>query len=205
MTTDLPASETARASRRGPGRAARGVPARVVAESLAVVGVFAAAGGGAGWLWLRLWDPPRGTTQDHTWLYDDFPTIESVFSATGLYVVIGVLAGLLLGVLAAYLCRAPALVTLAAVAVGSVVAAYVTHAVGMQLDAPNPRLLALVVPDGTELPENLQVGGRSPFVAWPVGALIGLATTYFLTGTVSAGLGAARPFDDDPRRSTHPG
>lgn len=169
-------------------------------EALVALVVFAAVGAGAGWLWYRLWDPPIGTVLDGTWGYDNFDELGSVFSATGLYVVIGLLGGLLLGVLTALLCRRSELVTLLAVAVGGAVAGYLCYRVGLSLSPPDPTTLAAGLPDGESLPDDLTMPGRSPFVAWPLGALLGLTIVYFLTTGVSAGVGEARRRDaDDPR------
>jgi hypothetical protein len=205
VSTDLPASAAPPVP--GSTRVARRRPRwrRPLLEALAVVAVFAAVGAGAGWLWFRLWDPPIGGVQDGTWLYPDFPAFETDFGGTALYVVIGAAAGLLLGVAAAYAFQASELVTLLAVAAGSVLAAWVAHRVGVSLSPPDPEPLAAALPDGAELPGALDVTGRSPFVAWPVGALVGLATTYLLTGSVSAGVEATRPFDAGPGRPTSQG
>lgn len=205
MTTDLPAGTASAAVPHGRRRPPRRSWRRALLEAVAVLVVFAVAGAAVGWAWFRLWDPPLGAVQDGEWLYLDFPAVESEFSATAIYVVLGALVGLLLGVVAAVSCRASELVTLVAVTAGSALAAYLAHRTGLGLSAPDPTVLAATAPEGTELPGRIEVGGRSPFVAWPVGALIGLATTYFLTGSVSAGRDAARPFDDEPRRPTHRG
>ncbi|MDO9458347.1 hypothetical protein [Nocardioides sp.] len=190
MTTDLPATPAVAAppARPRPRRRWR----RIVVENLAVVAVFVAAGVGGGFLWSRLWDPPMGAVQDGEWLYLDYATIGHVFSGTALYVVIGVLGGLALGILAAFACRASEVVTLAAILVGSALAGYLAYRIGLERSPANPRLLALVLPDETVLPGALRVSGHSPFVAWPFGALVGLATTYLFTSGVSAGADNAR-------------
>lgn len=204
MTTDLPAPAAPAPS--APRRRVdlSGVRWRRLAlENLAVLVVFAAVGLGAGWLWAELFDPPVGVVQDQQWFYVDYDTIGRVFSGTALYAVIGVLAGLVLGVVAALVCRVSEMVTLVAVATGSVLAAYLAHQVGLARSPGNPYLLALVVPDGTELDGALRVSGNSPFVVWTIGSLIGLAVTYFLTAGVSAGVAEAERVDLS--RPTHGG
>lgn len=162
-------------------------------EALVAVAVFAAVGAAAGWLWFRVWDPPQGTVADGAWGYDDFRQVGAVFSATGLYVILGLTGGLLLGVLTALVCRRSELATLAAVAVGSALAAFLCYRVGLHLSPADPRTLAPGLPDGTRLPENLTMPGRSPFVAWPLGALVGVAIVYFtLPGAPAATRGLDR-------------
>jgi hypothetical protein len=206
VTTDVPAGGPRGAAPVTSRRAARPRPRpwrRIGLEVVAVLAAFAALGALGGYLWTRLWDLPTGVVQGGEWLYRDFPSYERIFSATAVYVVVGVLGGVLLGVVAAFVCRSPELVVLAAVAAGSALAAYVAFRVGVARSPVNPQLLALVVDDGTELRGRLDMPGRSPYVAWPVGALLGLGVTYLMRGAVDAGVEGARPFDDDPRRSTH--
>ena len=90
-----------------------------VALGLVVLG-FAAAGVLAGFVWERLWTPPMGVVVDHRWGPADSLALQAQFSGTGWYVVVGAVAGLLLGVVATLLVdRAPVL-TLLAVVVGAV-------------------------------------------------------------------------------------
>lgn len=161
-----------------------------------VVAGFALAGTAAGWLWFRLWDPPMGGVVDGRWLYESFAAVGSDFDATGLFVVIGVGVCLLLGVAAALVCRRSELVTLLAVASGSLLAAWCCFRVGMELRPFNPRLLAPFLPDGTTLPDTLTMSGTSPFLMWPVAGLVGLSATYFVTAVVAD---VRRRDTEDPR------
>jgi hypothetical protein len=169
---------------------------RVVVEVVVVLVVFAVLGAAAGYLWTRVWSLPEGVVQDRQWFYLDFPTYGRIFSATATYVVIGALSGLVLGVVAAFACRSPELVVLAAVALGSVLAAVVAHRVGVVRSPVNPQLLALVVDDGSELRGRLTMPGRSPYVAWPLGALLGLGVTYLMGGAVHVGVEGTRSIDE---------
>ncbi|MGA8255967.1 MAG: hypothetical protein WB767_05260 [Nocardioides sp.] len=160
--------------------------APMLAQALLVVAVFAGVGAACGWLWFTVWTPPSGGVQDGVWLYEDFASIGDVFDATALYVVVGVGVGALLGVLTAVLVRRAELLMLVAVLAGSALAAWLSYRVGLHLSAPDPTTLAAGLPDGTQLDGNLELPGRSPFIAWPLGALVGLAVTYFLTTTVAS-------------------
>ncbi|WP_139981043.1 hypothetical protein [Nocardioides litoris] len=180
----------------------RGRTRRLLVDVPAVLVGAALLGLLGGLLWVTLWDPPQGVVQDGSWLFLDFPTIERIFSATGLYVVIGLLGGLLLGVVAAFCCRSPELAVLAAVTVGAALAAWLAHQVGTADSPVNPRLLALVSEEGTRLPGSLETPGRVQYVAWPMGALLGLAMTYLLSGAATAGSAATEVFDR--RAPQHP-
>jgi hypothetical protein len=176
-----------------------------VLETLGILLAYVVVGVAGGWLWFQVWDPPLGAVQDGQWLYLDFPTIAHVFSGTALYVVVGVLSGVVLGVVTALVCRSSELVTLVTVVVGSAVAGYLAYHVGLSRSPADPHLLALALPDGTRLPGRLQVADRTPFVAWPLGSLLGLGVTYLFTAGLSAGVAEAQRVDvRPPEAGPHP-
>lgn len=162
----------------------------VVGQAVGVLVLFAVAGVGAGWLWQHLWDPPHGVVADHTW-YTTESGLRADFAGTGLYVVIALGAGLVVGGVAAFVFDRSELVTLAAVTVGSVLAAWVMWKVGVHASAADPHVLAKTAPNGTKLAGNLHVSGsgrlsvhwheiRVPaaYLAFPVGALSSLAVVF---------------------------
>ena len=51
--------------------------------------------------------------------------------------------------------------------------------VGLHLSPPDPAVAAATAADGTPLPGHLVLTGRSPLLAFPVGALLGLAVAFF--------------------------
>lgn len=187
-------------------RPARPWLVRQVLEVLAVLVVFAAAGLAAGWLWERWWTPTTGVVVDGTWysgsrvegntLAYDFPSLRHYFDATATFLLIGVVAGLVLAVLCALLGRRSELVMLGAVAVGSALACLVAYRFGVHLGPAAPATLAAAAKNGDVLPAALSLPGKSPFVGWTLGALIGLGFTYFLTGGVSE---SRRREKSDPR------
>ncbi len=178
---------------------------RIMVEAVAMVAILAAAGAAAGWLWFKLWDPPPGVVFQQTWFPDPWDAGQrSVFTATVSYVVIAVVLGLALGAALALLFHRSELVTLAAVIVGSVVAAWLMYEVGVQLSPPDPRTLAETAADETRLPGALMLPGKSPFFALPVGSLVGLGAAYLM----STGIGEIRRLEStDPQWLTrnHPG
>jgi hypothetical protein len=158
------------------------VPA--LGQAAIVVVVFAVAGALAGVVWEWLWTPPVGVVIDHQWLLG-LSGLRAEFSATGIYVVVASVAGLLTGALCALFLDRAELVTLVAVLVGSVLAGWLMVQVGHALGPSDPRELAETAPNRTRLPSDLRVVGKiwppksireaSPYVAFPAGATLGVA------------------------------
>ncbi len=150
---------------------------RALRQVLLVILGFALVGVLAGAVWEWVWTPPTGVALGKEFLLDG-DGLRSDFSSTALYVVVASLAGLLLGVLVAVLARRHELLTLVAVAVGSVLAAWLMLRVGVLLGPPDPGRWPgrprTTRPSSTQL----QVSGRSPFVAFPGGALVGLLVAF---------------------------
>lgn len=161
----------------------RGVAAVLGLAVLDVVGVLLVAvliGLGVARIWLAWWTPPPGGVQQGTWLFEDYAAIGDVFDGVGTYVLLGLGGGAVLGLVAALLARRSPILTLVAVAAGAVLAGEVCRRSGLALSPPNPRLFAGALPDGTDLPDTLRLPFGSPVIAWPVGALAGLAAVYLL-------------------------
>lgn len=179
---------------------------RQVIEVVVVLVVFAGVGLAAGWLWEHWWHPTTGAVIDGKWyagtrvegdyLVSDFPGLRGYFDATASFLLIGVVAGLVLGTLSALLARRSELVMLTVVAVGSVLACFLAYRLGVHLGPPDPDPIAATAKNGTVLPAGLSLKGKSPFIGWTLGALLGLGFTYFLTSGVSE---SRRRENDDPR------
>jgi hypothetical protein len=172
---------------------ARVVP--VIAQAGIVVAVCAVAGALAGIVWEWLWTPPVGVVIRGEWLLG-LGGLRSEFSATGLYVVVASVAGLLVGALCGLFLDRAELVTLAAVLVGAVLAGWVMVQVGHALGPPDPRQLAETAPERTRLPSDLRMAGTSPYVAFPAGATLGLAVV-LLGLTKRHGAGSSGPGQPD--------
>jgi hypothetical protein len=160
-----------------PERSVRPTWTVALAQGLVVVAVFAGMGALGGVLWYHLWDVPNGIVAGHQW-YTSEAGLRDDFAGVGLYVAIGVLAGLLLGVLAASVFDRSELVTLLAVVVGSVLAAYLMLRVGYHLSPPDPDHVARTAEDGTKLDGALRVDSWPPRGAFPFGAVLGLTLVY---------------------------
>lgn len=142
-----------------------------------VLGV--ALGAAGGWLWWTWWGPPPDgkiydTPAGPQWYPDPFdPGITREFSGTAEFVVIAFGLALLLGVLGGWFARDRAVVGLAATGFGSVVAAALMTVIGLVQSPSDPQAQADQVKIGTELPGHLEVSGWTPYLAWPVGCLLG--------------------------------
>ncbi len=152
-----------------------------VTQAAATLLLSGAVGAGCGWLWWSLWSPaPDGVVARGQWFALPGGGGETAeFAGTGWYVVVAVLAGLVLGLVVGLVLDHSEVVALAALVVGSVLAAWVMYRVGLHLSPPDPEIAARTADDGTLLPGHLQVAGRSPFLAFPMGALLGAAIAFF--------------------------
>lgn len=152
---------------------------RILLEVSAIVAVFALVGVACGFLWEIVWTPPGGAAVHGKWLLDD-KGLPNDFAGTGLYFLIAALAGLVLGILVARLVTRDELVSLAAILVGSVLAAYLMWLVGTSLGPADPAILARTAKDLEPIPGDLRVQGKGAFLGFPFGSMLGASTAYFL-------------------------
>ena len=107
-------------------------------------------------------DPARAAWwSTHEWLLG-LAGLRAEFSATGVYVIVASVAGLLVGALCGLFLDRAELVTLVAVLVGAALAGWVMVQVGQALGPPDPRELAETARDGTRLPSDLRIVGNEP-------------------------------------------
>lgn len=163
----------------------------VLARAGIVLATFAVVGAIAGVVWEWVWTPPLGIVYRGEWILEPSgPDYD--FSGTGWYVVIALAAGLLTAVVLGWGLVAGELTTLAAAAVGSVLAGWVMFTVGHTLGPPDPRPLAAAMDDLERLPSDLRVAGSDPdqssyslagsaFLAFPLGTTVGLSVVWFTT------------------------
>lgn len=145
-----------------------------------ILALFVVTGLVGGWVWWKLWSPaPAGAVFEKQWYPRATEGLIAEFAGTGWYVVVAVLAGLVLGLVVGLVLDHSEVVALAALVVGSVLAAWVMYRVGLHLSPPDPEIAARTADDGALLPGHLQVAGRSPFLAFPMGALLGAAIAFF--------------------------
>jgi hypothetical protein len=156
-----------------------------------VLATFAVVGAIAGVVWEWVWTPPVGIVFQGEWILEPSgPDYD--FSGTGWYVVIALGAGLLTAAVLGWVLVAGELTTLAAAAVGSVLAGWLMFTVGHTLGPPDPRPLAAAMDDLERLPSDLRVAGSDPeqaayslagsaFLAFPLGTVLGLSLVWFTT------------------------
>ena len=147
---------------------------------LVVLAGFAGAGTVGGVVWEWLWTPPVGVVVDGTWVLAG-EAARQEFTATGGYVLIGTVLGLLLGAASAWWYVGRETTMLAAVVVGSVVAGALMSLTGALLGPPDPRPLATGRPDGARLEADLRVTGVAAHASFPLGAVTGVVAVLFLT------------------------
>jgi ABC-type nitrate/sulfonate/bicarbonate transport system permease component len=150
-------------------------------QGTVILALFAGVAALGGKVWWELWSPaPSGIVYQKQWIPQPYAEGERAdFAGTGWYVVVAVVAGLLLGVIAGLLLDRNELVTLAAVAAGSALAAWLMLRVGVSFSAPDPEALAKTAKEGSELPGRLDLSGNSPLLAFPIGSMAGLAIALF--------------------------
>jgi hypothetical protein len=163
-------------------------------QAVALLAAYAVVAAAAGWLWHELWSPELGVVVQHQW-YATGDALRDDFSGTGLYVLVALGGGVVLGLAGAYVGGARPLVTVVAAAAGSVLAAYVMIKVGESLGPQDPHRLAATAKDGTNLPSALRVTGFSPLLAFPFGTLVALAVVF----TLFPGKSRDRGFAREPR------
>lgn len=151
---------------------------RIAVQLALVVAVLAVLGVVGAFVWHWIWTPVHGVVVSHQWTPTDALGLQQEFSATGWYVVVALVAGLVGGLAAGLIgWRAPVL-TLVAVVVGSVLATWLMLTLGGALGPTDPDTLAKTAADGTKLPSALQVSGHSPWAAFPSGALVGMLVVF---------------------------
>ncbi len=153
---------------------------RLAIEVAAILVLSALAGVLAGFLWEKLWTPPVGIAFQGKWGLDG-EGLSHDFAGTGLYALVAMLAGLLLGAILARVFDSDEVVTLFTVVVGAALAAALMWLVGTTLGPPDPRILARSAVDLEPLLSDLRVQGWGAFAAFPLGATASAAAVFLLT------------------------
>ncbi len=152
---------------------------RIVIQVLAIVGCLVVAGALAGVVWEQIWTPPPGVAFHGTWVLDGEGLPED-FASTGLFALIGVIVGLVVGAIVALVFHEDEVFSLAAVVLGAALAVAVMWWVGTTLGPPDPAVLAKTADDFEPIVGNLTVRGLPAFLALPFGAILATAGVYFL-------------------------
>ncbi|MGE5831053.1 MAG: hypothetical protein ACM30G_22215 [Micromonosporaceae bacterium] len=134
---------------------------------LAVAAGIAASGFGLGWLWSTLAPRIALIKVDGGFVYADTEP-EQPIAADGWFLLLGLAAGLLFGILAWTLRRHRGPVMLVALTVGCLGAAWIAWWFGHQLDLAELNRLRLAAPIGARVqaPLGLRITGLDPHEAW---------------------------------------
>lgn len=152
---------------------------RSVVLAVSVVVAYVVVGVLAGFVWERLWTPPDLVVRDHQAVYTGYASLRLVFTGTGLYALVAAVASAALALTAALLARRHELIVLAAVVVGSGLAAYAMYRVGTSLGPGDPIAAAAHAANGTPLHGRLEVKGRTAYLVWPMVSLFVMALVFF--------------------------
>lgn len=169
-----PTTEPDEAARRG--LFAAGGPWRTI---LLVLLAYAVVGAVAGVVWEWVWTPPGQVIEKHQVFFDSYASLRRVFSGTGLYVLVGAVASALLAFAVCVLTRGRELLVLALVIIGSALAAALMWRVGTLLGPADPASLAAHTTGRDQVPGELTVQGKSPYLIWPFVSLIVLSGVFF--------------------------
>ncbi|MCL2542062.1 MAG: hypothetical protein FWE71_06310 [Nocardioidaceae bacterium] len=174
---------------------------------LAVGGLVLAAAlaAGGGWWWWGWWGPaPKGEIfrlsdgKTYTWFALPLdPGQAHVASATFQYAVAGFVLALVLGVVVGVLGRNRAYLGLTLTVLAACLGAYVMWQVGTALSPVDPSRYADAAHFGKTYPGAISVQGWTPYLAWPVGSLLG-----FLC--VMLGLSGERRIGESPQHVREP-
>jgi hypothetical protein len=146
-----------------------------IVVALSVVGVV------CGLFWRSRLDVPHGVVVGGSWYPDPWdPGEQASFASTGWFVLIALAVGVVLGVLTAWFSRAPELVTLGAVLIGSLLAGWLMLTVGLHGAPADPQSAAAHAKDGTRLTGTISRPGAAAFVTWPLATLVPLGAIFLL-------------------------
>lgn len=148
-------------------------------QAAVILLVFAVAGVLCGFIWTAVWSPESGEVVKHVWYPFSWDrAMPTDFAGTGWYVMISIVAGLILGALLSWLQDRSELLTLAAVVVGGLLAAYLMRVVGLHRGPGDPQKIAKTAVDGTKLPTELRLASWWLLMVFPGAALASLSVVF---------------------------
>jgi hypothetical protein len=142
------------------------------ADVLVVLGTFVVLGVLGGVLWWVLAPTPEYTKIRGGGAMDEVD-LGRQFGAVAWYVAIAVVAGLLFAIALTWWRDRDPLLLAGLLLLGSVVAAVLMALVGHALGPADPQPLLATAELGAKVPDQLHVGARAAYLAWPISVLLG--------------------------------
>lgn len=164
QTTSMPAE-----SMTDPGSRRNGGP---IGDVAAVLGCYLLVGAVCGLLWWLAVDPAVFTKVDGRGSMGELE-LGKRFNADGWYVVIGVLAGLVSGVVLTAWRSRDFLLTTGVLVIGAALAAAVMAWTGHLLGPGDTDAALAAASAGEQVPVQLRVTAKASYLVWPLAALVG--------------------------------
>ena len=150
---------------------ARSGRATLLRQALIVLGTFLVVALLCAWIWHAWWTPaPTGVVVDKKVYYEP----DQEFRGTGIYMVLAALAGVVLGIVFAFLFDHDEVTTLVVVVVSAMLAGLLMAWFGHVLGPENATEVARRTPDFEKIHGDLRVGPPAAYVAFPGGAVLGV-------------------------------
>ncbi|MDN5893912.1 MAG: hypothetical protein L0H93_07770 [Nocardioides sp.] len=167
-------------------------------DPLIILATFVLAGLFCGWLWHHLWAPaPTGLAFKGKMYFPD----DTIFRGTGIYMLIAIVGGLVLGALLTWLLERDEVVTLVAVLVGAVLAGLVMGMLGSALGPESPQAAAdALTKDPGNVTGNLTVAPLARWTCFPGAAIVGallVLVTFTRRGSKTPELAVPEPEGSD--------
>ena len=144
-----------------------------------MLALFAVAGVAAAYLWHWWWSPaPVGVAFEKEPYFEP----DQEFRSTGMFVAIAVPLGLVLSMLLTFFLDRDEVVTIAALLAGSCLATALMVVVGYALGPQDAHQVAPRLDDLEKVRADLRVQSFAPYLAMPVGTLVGSVAVLLTTG-----------------------
>lgn len=134
--------------------------------------VGALGGLAAGWVWTRIAAPPAGLLTSGGVVFGETELNQQV-AVTMKFLVTGLSAGLVVGLLLAWRGSRHGLAAVLAVVLACAVASFVSYWTGVHVFGPDAKAQLTSASVGDRITAPVSVGTKVAFLGWPIGGLIG--------------------------------
>lgn len=143
-----------------------------VADTVVVVATFGLLGVASGVVWTLVASPAM-LTQTRLGPSMGELDLSRQFAATGWYVAVAGVGGVLAGIALTWWRRRNPLLVLALLVLGAALAAWAMASTGHMLGPADPETVLASARPGTSAPLPLEVTARAAYLTWPIAALVG--------------------------------